>query len=326
MQEKIELTLAVCAYNCERYIKDTLNSIMAQTFQNFDLLLINDCSTDNTLKVIERFFEMNPRQHEIINFEQNQGIGYARHYAERYAKTKYLLFIDADDLPYPTLVEKLYNKIESDTDLMAVGCYLEYIDQHGKKIGGGQFLGEKTKEGFIEKSSKNKRIFIGISTIYNRELSLSVGGFTIDGFPDGKPRYRDYCEDLDLWTRMSDLYTKGKAIVVIPEILYQYRKMVGTTSQNTFAMSLKMKYVKFNLLRRRGGEKDLAFVDFYNSLSEKELKKLKHDSIVADALRQGAFLLKKGHVLKGSYYILKSIVMQPGYLWEKLKKNSGVLR
>lgn len=62
------------------------------------------------------------------------------------------------------------------------------------------------------------------TAIYDRDAALSVGGYIIDGFPSGKPRYQDYCEDLDLWTRMSDLYIEGKAIVVIPETLCLYRK------------------------------------------------------------------------------------------------------
>ena len=323
---KKDITLAVCTYNCEKYIEQTLSAVLSQTFQEFDLLIVNDCSTDGTLKVIERFFKSNPHQHEIISFEQNQGIGYARHFAERHVKTKYMLFIDADDLPYPTLVEKLYKKIESDSNLMAVGCYLEYIDQHSKKIGGGLFLGTKTKEAFVEKAANKKLIFMQPAAIYNRELALSVGGYQIDGFPDGKPRYQDYCEDLDLWTRMSDLYTDGKAIVVVPEVLCAYRKHELGLSTSSFNMSLKMKYVKTNLLRRRAAEQELTFVDFYNSLSDQQIGKLKRDAEVGDYLRKGAMLIRQRRVFTGGYYVLKSIVMNPHYFYQKVKKNSGIFR
>jgi glycosyltransferase involved in cell wall biosynthesis len=326
MQKTKDVTLAICAYNCEQYIEETLSCIMAQTFQGFELLIVNDCSTDKTLSVIERFFENNPRQHELINFKENQGIGYARHFAERHAKTTYMLFIDADDLPYPALVDILYNKIDSDNDLMGVGCYLEYIDQKGKKLGGGLFLGESSKTKFIEKAAAKKLIFMQPTAIYNRELSLSVGGYIINGYSAGKPRYQDYCEDLDLWTRMSDLYTIGKAIVVVPEVLCGYRKHQQGLSASSFNMIIRIRHIKKNLLRRRVGEKELTFIEFYNSLSVAEMKKLRCNSVVADSLRNGVFLLKKGHIIKGCYYILKSIVLKPSYLWEKLMKNSGILR
>lgn len=61
------------------------------------------------------------------------------------------MFLDADDILKPDAIETMYRKITSDKDLMAVGCYLEYMDENGKKMGGGLFLGETTKEGFYEK-------------------------------------------------------------------------------------------------------------------------------------------------------------------------------
>lgn len=318
-----DLTLAICMYNAERYIEETLRSVLAQTMQDFYLLIVNDCSTDGCVEVVKRFFEINSRQYELVNFEQNRGIGYARHFAERKAQTPYMMFLDADDILYPKAIEKMYSKMCSDEDLMAVGCYLEYIDKSGKKIGGGLFLGEKTKEAFYEKAGKKKLIFMQPTAIYNRELALSVGGYVIDGYPQGKPRYQDYCEDLDLWTRMSDLYKDGKAIVVIPEILCKYRKGGGLSS-GTFNMVIKMRYTKTNLLRRRAGEKELTFVEFYESLSEKELKRIEKDSKAADALRNSVFHLKQKSFGKAFMSIVQSICYKPSYIFQKIRSNSGL--
>lgn len=315
-----DLTLAVCIYNAERYIEETLRSILAQTVQDFQLLIVNDCSTDNSLSVIENFFREQSRQNEIICFNENQGIGHARHFAERHANTRYMMFLDADDILYPHAIETVYNKIISDNDLMAVGCYLEYIDSKGDKIGGGLFLGETTKQGFYEKAKVCKRIFMQPTAIYDREIALSVGGYNIEGFPDGKPRYQDYCEDLDLWTRMSDLYVKGKAIVVVPEILAQYRKHEGMSS-STLPMILKMHYVKTNLLRRRAGMPELTFTDFYTTMSDKERVRLQRDTDAAENLRNGVFLLCRKHWFKGCCLITKSICSRPLYAWDKIRHN-----
>lgn len=66
------------------------------------------------------------RQYELISFEENHGIAYARNYALHHATTKYLIFIDSDDLPLPQLLEKEYNLLKNDQELMAVilGCHL----------------------------------------------------------------------------------------------------------------------------------------------------------------------------------------------------------
>ena len=317
----IDLTLAICMFNAEKYIKETLESVIAQTMQDFHLLIINDCSTDGSVAIVEEFFEQHPRQYEIVSFNNNQGIGHARFYAERKSTTKYMMFLDADDILYPNAVETMYQKITSDNDLMAVGCYLEYVNEKSKNIGGGIFLGESTKEGFYEKAKNKKLIFMQPTAIYDRELALSVGGYIIEGFPKGKPRFQDYCEDLDLWTRMSDLYTQGKAIIVVPEVLCKYRKIGNGLSANSFNMILKMRYTKKNLLLRRSGKKELTFIEFYDSLSEKDIKGLKKDALAADALRNGVFYLKRKNVFKGIWEIIKSIYYRPGYIFDKLKHN-----
>ncbi|MBP3716692.1 MAG: glycosyltransferase family 2 protein [Paludibacteraceae bacterium] len=320
MENVVNLTLAICMYNAERFISETLQSVMNQTMQAFDILIIDDCSTDNSVQLVNKFFDNNPRQYKLVRLEENRGICHARHYAERNAQTPFMMFLDADDILLPKAIEKMYKKIEEDDDLMAVGCYLDYIDKNGKKIGGGLYLGEKNKEDFIDKASRKKLIFMQPTAIYRREYSLKVGGYIIDGYPQGKPRWQDYCEDLDLWTRMSDLYKEGKAIVVIPETLCLYRKSTGLSS-NSFYMILKMKYTKSNLLRRREGMNDLTFEDYYSAIPEAELKKIKREAKSADALRNGVFLIKDGNPFKGAWQVLYSVLLNPSYIFEKIKNN-----
>lgn len=316
-----DLTLAICVYNAEKYIKETLQSIMAQTMQNFHLLIVNDCSTDGSVAIVEQFFAENPRQFEVVNLPVNGGLSAGRRYVEEHATTQYIIFVDADDCPYPTLVEKLYNKITSDKDLMAVGCHLEYMDSKGRKINGGIFLGETTKEGFYKKAEKEKLIFMQPTAIYDREVALSVGGHNTVGFPAGKPRYQDLCEDLDLWTRMSDLYKEGKAIIVVPEILCRYRKHESAMSANSIGMILRMRHIKKNLKLRRRGERELTFIEFRDSLTKEELNKLERDAKAADTLRQGYYALKKGRIFTFIGKVATSIYNNPGYIVDKFKHN-----
>ncbi|MDR0894958.1 MAG: glycosyltransferase [Prevotellaceae bacterium] len=321
----MNLTLAICIYNASRYIEETLQSVLAQQMQEFYLLLIDDCSTDDSIKRIEQFFLDHPRQHELVCFEENRGLAFGRYYAEHNVHTEYLMFLDADDVLYPRAIATLYNKIVSDVDLIGVGCYLEYIDENSQRIGGGIFLGETSKDSFYRKARLNKLIFMQSTAIYRRETALSIGGHAINGFPSGKPRFQDYCEDLDFWTRMSDLYTEGKAIVVVPEVLCRYRKSSGLSS-NAFYMMVKMRYVKTNLLRRRSGKTELTFIEFYNSLSDTEVTQLKHDAIAADCLRNGVLLLRQFRVLSGIWLILESIYYCPDYWIDKLKHNTRIFR
>ena len=317
----MDLTVAICMFNANRYIEETLQCLSAQTRQDFKLLIVNDCSTDNSVEIVEQYFREHPRQYHIHNQSVNQGLSAGRRWVEENATTKYILFVDADDCPKPELVETLYQIISSDDDLIAVGCHLEYIGSRGEKLNGGIFLGETSKEGFYQKAQNEKLIFMQPTAIYNREVALSVGGHNVSGFPEGKPRYQDLCEDLDLWTRMSDLYSEGKAIIVVPKVLCRYRKHETAMSTSSLGMLLRMRHIKTNLKRRRRGEKELTFIEFRDQLPKDEYHKIEREAKAADLLRSGYYRIRKKKIIAGTADIIKSAWLNPGYMWSKIKHN-----
>ena len=322
---KTNITLAICMYNAEKYIEDTLSCIMGQTMQNFHLLLVDDCSTDRTVEYVERFFHQNQRRYELVKLTQNQGIAYGRHFALHHAQTKYLIFVDSDDQPLPLLLEKEYNALLSDKNLIAVSSWSQFIDAKNKKMSGGLFIGDTTKAQFLKRAQAVKRVYLPIQTMFDRAAAIRVGGFSLDGYPDGKPRYRDFCEDLELWTRLSDLYAEGKYIIVLPEVLYLYRKSEGLSSSH-FNMIIKMEYVKVNLRRRRKGMKELTFIDYYNSLSEIERARLQKDSHAADCLRNGVFYIREKKIIRGLALLFECVWNHPSYIIDKVIANSGLLK
>ena len=187
----MDLTVAICMYNAEVYIERTLQYIYNQTMQGFYLLIVDDCSTDHSTQKVDAFFEQHHRQYELIRLNENQGIAHARNFAINHVTTKYFVFIDSDDLPLPTLIEEEYKLLTCDQEIMAVSSWLKYIDNQDNEIGGGLFIGDTSKEMFRERAQKNKLIFLPIQTMFVRNDALRVGGFRLDGFPEGKPRYRD---------------------------------------------------------------------------------------------------------------------------------------
>lgn len=320
----MELTLAICMYNAEKNIVETLESVVAQTMQDFHLLIVDDFSTDCSAKMVESFFATHPRQYEMVHLEKNQGLCYARHFAERHAITKFMMFLDADDVLLPNAIQKMYEKITSDADLMAVGCYLDYVDERSKKIGGGLYLGDTTKEAFYKRAEAGKLIFMQSTAIYDRNLALNVGRYEdMNEVQEDESivRWQDYCEDLDFWTKMSDLYKQNKAIIVLPEILCHYRKLTNGMSSNSYRMTLRMRYVKNNVRRRRRGESNMTFEEYYRSLSAEELEAVKRDGEAADALRNGVFCLRKLDIIKGIGMICHSIALRPGYIVDKIRHN-----
>ena len=322
---KTEITLAICMYNAEKYIEETLACIKAQTMQDFHLLLVDDCSTDRTVEYVERFFQQKQRQYELVKLAQKQGIAYGRNFALHHAQTKYLIFVDSDDQPLPLLLEKEYQVLSNDENLIAVSSWSQFIDAKSKKMRGGLFIGDTTKAQFLKRAQAAKRVYLPIQTMFDRAAAIRVGGFSLDGYPDGKPRYRDFCEDLELWTRLSDLYAEGKYIIVLPEVLYLYRKSEGLSSSH-FNMIIKMEYVKVNLRRRRRGMKELTFIDYYNSLSEIERARLQKDSHAADCLRNGVFYIREKKIIRGLALLFECVRNHPSYIIDKVIANSGLFK
>lgn len=105
------------------------------------------------------FFQEHPRQYVLKLLNENQGIAYARNYALNVAVTKFMVFVDADDLPLPTLLEKEYALLTSDQDLMAVSSWSEFIDKQGCRIKGGLYIGETDKESFKSEPNRGNEYF-----------------------------------------------------------------------------------------------------------------------------------------------------------------------
>ena len=112
-----QISVIIPIYNCEKYIKECLSSLIKQTFKNFEIICINDGSNDDTLKILKKFEAKDER---IIIFNQNNsGPGIARNVGMKKSKGEYLMFLDSDDIFKKTMLEELYIKIkENDSDVV----------------------------------------------------------------------------------------------------------------------------------------------------------------------------------------------------------------
>lgn len=116
-----KVTIAIALFNAEKYIKKTLTSALNQTFNNIEYLIINDCSNDNSISIIDKIKHTHPRgKHiHIVNHNKNMGIGVARNTAINEAKGDYLFYLDSDDLITPNCIEILYNSaFKNDADIV----------------------------------------------------------------------------------------------------------------------------------------------------------------------------------------------------------------
>lgn len=124
---KVSVLLPV--YNGEAYIEETIISILAQTFNDFELIVIDDCSSDETLRIINKYIH-DSRVHVISN-DKNLRLAETLNKGMTYCSGKYIARIDADDIAFPTRLSEQFEFLENHPDFVLVGC--EYITFGTKK-------------------------------------------------------------------------------------------------------------------------------------------------------------------------------------------------
>lgn len=319
----MDLTVVICLYNAGQYIDETMESLLVQTKRDYKLLVIDDCSTDDSAEIAYQYtnkFE----DFKLISRPENEGTASVRNFALNIVETPLMLFFDADDIADPEYVEKLYSKITESKNYIAVGCYSQYIDSSSNKIMGGHFIGPTSEEIFKRKAENGKLILLPCSTIFRKEWALKAGGFKQEHFPTGDIRYQDLSEDLDLWSRMSDFYVQGMVMITLPKILFYYRKNSGSLSgsrEKLFAMQHKMRFIKVNLKRRRKGLSDIRFTEYMETLSRIDKLAYFFKDSSAYHYRQAGFKYINKSYTGFLYHMMRSIVYNPFYIVHKIKSN-----
>lgn len=117
-------TVIIPLYNKEKYISEAIKSILNQTFTDFEVLIVNDCSTDKSLEIASEFVS---EKIQIIQHEKNSGLAATRNTGIKKAKSNYVTFLDADDLWKPYFLEKIYNLIQNFPEARIFGTNYEEI-------------------------------------------------------------------------------------------------------------------------------------------------------------------------------------------------------
>jgi glycosyltransferase involved in cell wall biosynthesis len=203
------VSVIIPAYNAEGYIKQTIDSALAQTYKNIEVIVIDDGSSDNTISVIEKFGD------KVNLFKQpNAGVSKARNHAISLAKGYWVAFIDADDIWEPkkleTQIKSLNNARWSHTNSLYIGA-----NQDGKTS-----RSELTKQyggDIFSKLIVNN--FITTSTVLIERVLINE----FNGFDESL----EALEDWKLWIEIS----KTTEIAYNPELLAKYRVYDGSTSR-----------------------------------------------------------------------------------------------
>lgn len=128
-----KVSIITPSYNCSGYIEETIKSIQGQTYQNWELLITDDCSSDNSVEIISSYADKDPRI-KIFQLEKNSGAGVARNNSIKEAKGRYIAFCDSDDCWYPDKLEKQIAFMEANDCAISHTSYMT-TDEHSTVTG-----------------------------------------------------------------------------------------------------------------------------------------------------------------------------------------------
>ena len=203
---KPKVSIVICTYNRAHLIEKAIGSILTQTFSDWELLIIDDASKDNTEEVVKKYYQDDKRI-SYIRQPQNVGIARNRNTGIELSKGEYIAVLDSDDEWIDTnKLQKQIDFLESNKDHALIGTNIIIVDENGNKISQTNY---DTKDSDI----RNKILLVDqtaqSSVVYRKQIAVECGGY------DGKYEIAD---DYDLWFKIGLKHQMAN----LPEITVKY--------------------------------------------------------------------------------------------------------
>ncbi|MGB8452450.1 MAG: CDP-glycerol glycerophosphotransferase family protein [Anaerocolumna sp.] len=234
---EIKVSIIVPVYNVEKYLKQCMDSLVNQTLKDIEIIVVNDGSPDNSIKILEKYEKKYPDIVKVYTTE-NRGVSHARNYGLDHAMGEFIMFVDSDDFIELDMAEKLYTKAAEDqNDLVMCARYNVYE---------------------VEGKAELKRKVMNIFSM-NQNFRMSERKFELvhaSPFPWDKLFKRTLLSGIRFpeGIRFEDLVVAFEAAVmaesigVVPEPLYNYRKTTQAGFLNSFSEATKDIVKAFTLL------------------------------------------------------------------------------
>ena len=205
MSPKVSVLMSV--YNGLPYLHESIESILNQTYTDFEFVIIDDCSTDKSWSILEKYATQDSRI-KLYQNEHNLGLTKSLNKGLKLAQGEYIARQDADDISLPERLQKQVYCLSEESDVILVSSEWESIDNQDHVLGNSQ----RAIEPILVTWYLHFVNYIGghSQVVYRRKSVLSVGCYC-ESYP--------YAQDYELWLRLSK---KGK-IVILPDILLKYR-------------------------------------------------------------------------------------------------------
>ena len=226
-----DVSIVIPTFNHAKFLAAALQSIKIQSFQNWEAIIVNNFSTDETLQIIASFNE--PR-FRVINFQNNGVIAASRNEGTRHSKASFIAFLDSDDIWYVDKLDQCIGELQKGNDVVC----------HGEKWVSANSRSRDIVYGPSSNATHDNLLYGGnclstSATVVRKTILETVGGFSED------PRFTT-AEDYELWMKIAKVTNK---FVFIREILGEYRRHeLGASSAVERHLTAELAVVNHHIL------------------------------------------------------------------------------
>lgn len=230
-----KVSIVMPVYNGEKFLEETMKSILNQTFKDFEYVIINDGSKDNTLKIIKKHKDKRIR---LINNKKNQGFANSLNIGLKAAKGKYIASSNSDDLSHPKRIETQFNYLESHPNIFLIGTSAIFINEKGREINRFRKYDDYRMLAW--------RLRRACSIAYPSIMFRNEGELSFEKHFGGATDYHFYFK----------LLKRGKNLTNIPQFLIKYRVHANNMTIYNRKQQERLRdevIVKFRKLDNRAG-------------------------------------------------------------------------
>ena len=221
---KPTVSIVLPAYNCERYLRESIDSILRQTYSDYELIIVNDGSTDGTQAIIDRYAAADPRI--VPHTQKNIGLVATLNKAVGMTRGEYIARIDGDDPWFDDKLARQMDLFMKDDTLVLVGGAFEIVDENGYFI---ESIPSLTRDEDLRRTLTLRNAFGHAGVVFKKKAAIEANLYSDKYGPT---------EDYDLWIRLSKL---GR-LSSIPDPVFRYRVLsTGISQSNSERQALETK-------------------------------------------------------------------------------------
>ena len=282
---KPRVSVIMTIYNSDLYLKEAVDSLLMQSFMNWELIAVENGSNDNSVTILKKY---NDKRIRVFLFPENIGRTPALRFAFEKSQGEFIAVLDSDDVAKPERISSQVSFLDLNPDIILVGSWVEYIDADSNIFSTSKLTTDINK---IQDSLGWMNPITHSSAMFRKHEAEEVGGY---------PKDLIYAQDYGLIIALAQ---KGK-IAVIPKLLCQFRVLRSS-------MSNSLKYALISATEGRALLCNAIEVLSLTSYSKRQNKRV----LAIYDIKIGIILIKQKNILEGLKFVIKGLMRDPSSLF-----------